>query len=492
VKTSILEEELAPLNARIEEGRLKLDVLEDEMRLVAVELERFADDRKRFEALQEVCDALEKLGELEAEELFWEKLPHAGGGSDHLEQLRATIAGFEGEISGTLEKETSLKGEINRCKDELGLIYEELNNVHDREERRKEEFVIERDVSAVPDRKIIMPWTKEVESEKRFRQAVLAALVACFMFGAPLPMIKVPLPDRAATVVEIPKRLAMLVKPEPPRPIDMPKPAPKKVPKEVPKQDKKPKEVKQKPKPKPKPVKKPSAKPPPKQAKVADSGGGAAAARKKAQSVGVLAFKDAFEDLMKETPVAKLGTEASLKNDSPQIKGRASAQRSLVAIQAKGGTSGGIGNSSVSRNIGNGNADRLGGAGIGTGSGTGFVQAESSIAGLGESSRPLSDGLAAGRTDEEIQIVFDRYKATLYRIYNTELRKDPTLRGKILMRLTIEPDGSVSMCKAESTDLASPELVDKIVARIKKFNFGPKEDVQRVTILYPIDFLPAV
>jgi len=488
----MLEEELAPLNARIDEGRQKLDTLEDELRLVDVELERFSADRKRFEALQKVCDALEKLGELEGEELFWEKLPHAGGGADHLEQMRSSIASFEDEISGTLKKEASLKGEINRCKDELGLIYEAVNNVHEREERRKEEFVIERAVSSVPDRKIIMPWTKEVENEKRFRQAVLAALVACFVFGAPVPMIKVPLPDRAVTVVEIPKRLAMLVKPEPPRPIDMPKPAPKKVPKEPPKEDKKQKEVKKEPKPKPKPVNKPSGEPPPKQTKVADSGDGTAAARKKAQSVGVLAFKDAFEDLMKETPIAKLGTEASLKNDSPQIKGRATAQRSLVAIQAKGGTSGGIGNSSVSRNIGNGNADRLGGAGIGTGSGTGFVQAESSIAGLGESSRPLSDGLAAGRTDEEIQIIFDRYKATLYRIYNTELRKDPTLRGKILMRLTIEPDGSVSMCKAESTDLASPELVDKIVARIKRFNFGPKEDVQRMTILYPIDFLPAV
>jgi len=490
----MLEEELAPLNARIDEGRQKLDVLEDELHLVDVELERFSADRKRFEALKEVCNALEKLGELEGEELFWEKLPYAGDRSDHLEQLWASIASFEDEISGTLEKEASLKGEINRCKDELGYIYEEVNNVYDREERRKEEFVIERTVSSVPDRKIIMPWTKEVESEKRFRQAILAALVACFIFGAPVPMIKVPLPDREVTVVEIPKRLAMLVKPQPPRPIEMPKPAPKKVPEEPPKQDKKPKEVKQeqKPKPKPKPDQKPSGEPPPKQTKVADSGGGAAAARKKAQSVGVLAFKDAFEDLMKETPVAKLGTEASLKNDSPQIKGRAMAQRSLVAIQAKGGTSGGIGNSSVSRNIGNGNADRLGGAGIGTGSGTGFIQAESSIAGLGESSRPLSDGLAAGRTDEEIQIVFDRYKATLYRIYNTELRKDPTLRGKILMRLTIEPDGSVSMCRAESTDLASPDLVDKIVARIKRFNFGPKEDVQSMTILYPIDFLPAV
>jgi hypothetical protein len=71
------------------------------------------------------------------------------------------------------------------------------------------------------------------------------------------------------------------------------------------------------------------------------------------------------------------------------------------------------------------------------------------------------------------------------------LRKDPTLRGKILMQISIEPNGSVSMCEVESTDLASPDLVEKIVARIKKFNFGPKEGVLRMTILYPIDFLPA-
>jgi hypothetical protein len=96
-----------------------------------------------------------------------------------------------------------------------------------------------------------------------------------------------------------------------------------------------------------------------------------------------------------------------------------------------------------------------------------------------------------GRTDEEIQIVFDRYKAALYRIYNQELRKDPTLRGKILMRLSIEPDGAVSLCKVESTELPSPELVDKIVERIRRFNFGPKEGVKKMTILYPIDFLPA-
>jgi len=66
------------------------------------------------------------------------------------------------------------------------------------------------------------------------------------------------------------------------------------------------------------------------------------------------------------------------------------------------------------------------------------------------------------------------------------------LRGKMLLRISIETSGAVFMCKVVSTDLASSELVAKIVERIKRFNFGPKEGVPKMTILYPIDFLPAV
>jgi len=210
------------------------------------------------------------------------------------------------------------------------------------------------------------------------------------------------------------------------------------------------------------------------------------AARKKAESTGVLAFKNTFSDLMEETPVAKLGTEARITKDTPRAAGQARATRSLVAMQGQG-TSGGIGVASTSRNVGSGgkgNADQIGGIG--------FSRVESSVAGLAEEGgRPVSDGPGPARTDEEIQIVFDRYKATLYRIYNKELRKDPTLRGKMLLRLTIEPNGSVSLCKVESTDLASKELVAQIIERVEKFNFGPKEGVPKTTILYPIDFLPA-
>ena len=97
---------------------------------------------------------------------------------------------------------------------------------------------------------------------------------------------------------------------------------------------------------------------------------------------------------------------------------------------------------------------------------------------------------ASGRTDEEIQIVFDRHKAALYRLYNRELRRNPTLQGQMILRLRIEPDGSVSLCELQSSDMKAPKLAAQVVGRVKTFDFGAK-DVPPVTIVYPIDFLPA-
>ena len=115
----------------------------------------------------------------------------------------------------------------------------------------------------------------------------------------------------------------------------------------------------------------------------------------------------------------------------------------------------------------------------------------SSIGGAEGPNRPLSAGAFAGRTDEEIQIVFDRYKAALYRLYNRELRRDPTLRGQMVLRLTIEPDGTVSMCEVLSSDMNAPALSEQVVGRIRNFDFGAKDGIVAMTIIYPIDFLPA-
>ena len=119
-------------------------------------------------------------------------------------------------------------------------------------------------------------------------------------------------------------------------------------------------------------------------------------------------------------------------------------------------------------------------------------RATSSIASIGGGDRPkASGGPAPSRTDEEIQIVFDRYKAAFYRLYNRELRNDPTLQGQMVLRLTIEPNGSVSMCMLQSTDMDAPDLATQVVSRVRTIDFGAKEGVEALTIVYPIDFLPA-
>jgi outer membrane biosynthesis protein TonB len=223
-------------------------------------------------------------------------------------------------------------------------------------------------------------------------------------------------------------------------------------------------------------------------------------ARAKAESSGVLAFKDSFKDLMENDMPSELGADARVTDSGRQNPGGAAGTRSLIVAQGTG--SGGIANFGVSRGgsgNGSGSGSGRGGDGVGngsgraiTGSGHGVGKATSGIAdGMGDADRPLSKGVGPARTDEEIQIVFDRYKAALYRIYNRELRVDPSLRGKMVLALTIEPDGRVSACRVQSTDLNSAALSSDIVERVFKFNFGEKEGVPTTKILYPIDFLPA-
>ena len=120
------------------------------------------------------------------------------------------------------------------------------------------------------------------------------------------------------------------------------------------------------------------------------------------------------------------------------------------------------------------------------------ARATSPIASIEGDDRPKAHGgPGPSRTDEEIQIVFDRHKASFYRLYNRELQNNPKLQGQMVLRLTIEPDGSVSMCVLQSSDMDAPNLAAQVVDRVRKINFGAKEGVQTVTISYPIDFLPA-
>jgi hypothetical protein len=226
-----------------------------------------------------------------------------------------------------------------------------------------------------------------------------------------------------------------------------------------------------------------------------------AEAKPKVGNVGILAFKEKFASLAQDTVVAPLGADA--RHIAADDVGRPSA-RSLLTSNTPG-SSGGINVASLSRSVGGGGggggggngSGGVGGRGTGAGGsgggigGVGVGRAVSPISPITGADRPKArGGPGPARTDEEIQIVFDRYKASFYRLYNRELRNNPALKGQMVLRLTIEPDGSVSMCALQSTDMDAPDLATQVVSRVRTINFGAK-DVPAVTIVYPIDFLPA-
>jgi TonB family protein len=87
-------------------------------------------------------------------------------------------------------------------------------------------------------------------------------------------------------------------------------------------------------------------------------------------------------------------------------------------------------------------------------------------------------------------MIFDKNKGAIYALYNRALRRDPTLQGKLVLRLTIEPSGAVTFCEIVSSELGDSELERKLVQRVKLFRF-PDKDVAPVTTTKPIDFFPA-
>lgn len=476
---------MAPLNAQIEKARGTLAELEGEIRTVEAELETFSADRQRFDALREACNLLDRLDQLEAGHLFWGELPEINDSAGRIARLRSSIAWFDGEIGEVLERQGRLKRQINQRLDELDYLYDQVDDAHDRDERRESEFAVVRELSVVPHAPASMPWSNDDESDRRYIFNLRSAMTLSLLLAIIIQLVVVPKAVRPV-ITQIPERLAMMVREEPRRPV----PA-KKAREEAEKKKEEKKVAKAEEQREAAPTKA-AARP---KAEPAEQ----AAAPRRSQNTGVLAFKEAFRDLLDETNVPRLGSEARLSTNANQA-GQAVASRSLVSMNGSGG-SGGIG--ALSRNVGSGGigtaAVGRGGSGGGNGArigsgGNGVGQVRSTIAGAGgrgDAPKPLTAGGKPSRTDEEIQLLFDRYKAALYRIYNTELRKDPTLRGKMVLRLTIEPSGVVSACGVESCNMNAPDFNAQIVDRVRKFNFGPKDGVPKTTILYPIDFLPA-
>ncbi|HEY8570520.1 AgmX/PglI C-terminal domain-containing protein [Microbulbifer sp.] len=446
------------LTAKQEVVRQQLAALESEYGQVDGKLDALRRDEAKHQLLDEISDRLGKLEEAGAGDLFWAEHYRQDASKALIHRLQKTVSIYNANLDLLHERKRKLQDQMEDCRDDLFDLDAEFREIRQAEEDVHYEYEVSRELGASAFRDAIMPWNRG-EDDRRFRISVLLCLLLAFFLGFGIHVWQLPEPD-ADEVVEVPERLAKLVlakklKPKPPEPVAQ-KPEEKKKEPEKPKQE----------------VAKQEAK---------ASNEKKSQVREKVERTGVLAFKDNFQDLIQDDLDNRLGPQTQLSTAGKQ---ESRSQRSLIASAAKSGSDG-INTAALSRNAG----------GVGTAlDGVSFSRVSSGIGTEGDfagEDRPLSDGMGPSRTDEEIQIVFDRYKSALYRIYNRELRNNPALQGKMVLRITIKPDGSVSLAKVESSDMDSPALNAQIIERVERFNFGEKAGVPTITILYPIDFLPA-
>jgi periplasmic protein TonB len=358
-------------------------------------------------------------------------------------------------------------------------------------------------VSPVSFRAAQLPWSVASADEQRFhcitQRMLLAALVLCLALPW-LPVVKEIQVTPAPALTRVAK---LLLAPEPLVVPPMPAPAQRALPverKALPAEPARAAPVKSRSVPEaraPQPGLAPG--------EVADN------VRRKVAGVGLLAMTQQLNEL-RGAPLA-----VQLKQDIQAGPGVGTGTgpgvgagtepgvptRALITANAAQG-SGGINTASYSRHTGGGGlagrattlVEGVPGGGGGNGLGAGGAPGGKGQ-GAGTSSGNAAGGTLqrggsskASRSIEEIKLVFERNKGAIYAIYNRALREDPSLQGKVVVELKIAPSGSVLNCRIVSSELRTPELEQKLLARIKQFDFGAK-DVDQLVLTWPVDFLPS-
>jgi len=306
------------------------------------------------------------------------------------------------------------------------------------------------------------PWMDHGE-DRGFRWLSIV-LLALFLAGG-IFVNSIQLPEvEQQRLVDVSPRLARLLlekqKVEPP-PKEIPPPKKEEVKKEKPPEPKKPE---------PKKVEK---KPPPKKK----------TAREVAQQSGLIAMADELADLrdsfalddLAELPQTNAGKQAAEIASSKDVLTASSGSRS----------SGGIQTDTLNRKLTTSELAQRKTTQVESGIDTAAGKSAAS-----NGSKTSQKGTSTVRSKDEIARVFDQKKGEIFRLYDRALRKNPTLAGKVVVELTIAPDGSVKKARILSSELGDEALERKLILKFKRFRFS-SSNVAEIIVTYPIDFLPS-
>ncbi len=304
--------------------------------------------------------------------------------------------------------------------------------------------------------RLSLNWSPENKTDFRFKVILLTVLTIVLATGFLASTIILPPQVRTVQTI-VPERIAKFLT-----------------------ENRKPKTVqpKQKPLPLPKPRLKLRVKkqPPNKTTKNKALTKAMKKARKKAEISGLLALNSELADLMDTNVISTMVSGRRSKGSAKAI----SLDNSILARDMNSG-SGGIGEKTQ----------------ILTTSRTKLSNKElsnfrASLLANNTVSKPVRRAAAKAsiRLEEQVTITFDQNKSKLYSLYNRARRKNPGLKGKLILEITIAASGEVENVKIVVSELNDPSLERRIIARVKQFKFGHSGE-EKITVTFPIEFIPS-
>ena len=309
-------------------------------------------------------------------------------------------------------------------------------------------------MSVVTYSSLALGWSPENKRDIFFNRLSVFSIIAAILFAAAMMSVTLPKEERQARSV-VPERVAkFILQKEKPKIVKLKtKPEPKQLPKIV----KRIKKINKSDKPLTKIQKK---------------------ARDKAKTSGLLALNNELSDLMDTSSInAMVGKRVNKNSAAMQM---ATVNKDLLTQNSTNG-SGGIDKEKYTTSVSStvlSHADKIA-----------FRQSLSTSGKLKGKNHDTQRGENL-RSEEDVIFIMDQNKSQLHSIYRRARRSHPGLKGKIILEITIAPSGKVLNVRIKSSELNDPALESRLIARIKRFDFG-NASVEKVTVTFPIEFLPS-
>lgn len=333
-------------------------------------------------------------------------------------------------------------------------------------------------MSVITYQNLALDWQPAADNSRNFQRIIALVLTVALVLMCLLTVVKVPEENRRLRA-PVPERIAEFIAHKTKPPVELPKPVVKPPPKPV-VEEKKP-EIAPTPAEIAQPLREKIQARDIERKPLTDS---EKAARRVAGRSGLLALSSELKDLADTTEIqAKMGKALSGSgSEAGADQGTLAARQATAALSAGIAQTGGeVHQAQYASKLSSTELDAR------------KVEKVKSVA-LGEieksSKSSAASNLRSARAGEDVSLVFDKNKSSLYSLYERERRSTPDLQGKIVFQLILSPAGDVIEIKIISSDLHNPELESRLLSRIKTFKFKAGGE-KPTTITYPVEFLPS-